>query len=96
VRVAAEGEGAWWLFRDGEGYYLSVLCGTVALYSRDFWLNDDEIARFLAEGDAAIDALARQVCGAPSMFADRHRSELMERPDAIEAIRAWRVQSPHE
>ncbi|MGO1070769.1 hypothetical protein [Lysobacter sp. CA199] len=61
---------AWILYADGERRYLSVLCGTVAMYELILELDAAERARLQEPG--FLDALAREVSYRPDAFKARH------------------------
>jgi hypothetical protein len=72
MKVLAEESWSWMLFEHDGAWFLSVLCGTVGLYSVDFRLSEAEVARIHASGNAAVAELAREVAGQPSSYLARH------------------------
>jgi hypothetical protein len=60
------------LFRHGERYFLSVDCGSVALFTTDIELSPDEIARYSEQGKPSVEALAKAITYAPTAYSDRH------------------------
>lgn len=62
---------SWTLYRDVDALYLSVLCGSVGLYTVDFRLTPEETARFDANGDSFIASLADTVRTSPDLYAQR-------------------------
>ena len=94
MKVVAEEPWAWMLFSDeGVGLYLTVMCGTVGLYSVDFQLADDEAADFTTSGRSAIEALARDVSYQSSKYQGRHIAHFDDLPGIKQAVSAWRSQS---
>jgi len=61
---------AWTLYADGERRYLSVLCGTIAMYELTIELDAGERARIGESG--FLDALAREVSYRPDSYKARH------------------------
>lgn len=61
---------AWTLYADGERRYLSVLCGTIAMYELALELDAGERARIGELG--FLDALAREVAYRPDSYKARH------------------------
>lgn len=51
-------------------YFLDVVCGTVAIYTIKFKLNDDELKAYLAD-PSSIRTLAYRVCDYPKEYLDR-------------------------
>ena len=52
-------------------YYLNVTCGTTAVYTITFQLNEMEIATFLERGEAFLDDLAWRVRDYPEEYLER-------------------------
>jgi len=90
MKVVEEAPWSWMLLAEGAELFLSVVCGTVALYEIEFALNADEIAGYAREGKAYLERLAGHVMGTPGEFQARHIPEFHERPGVEEAIAAWR------
>jgi hypothetical protein len=61
---------AWALYADGERRYLSVLCGTIAMYELTLELDAGERARIGEPG--FLDGLAREVSYRPDSYKARH------------------------
>ena len=68
------------LLKHQNRYFLSVVCGRGALFERNIELNDEELADFHRDGDAAIKKLARTVFDDPPNFRDRHIASLLKWP----------------
>ena len=93
MKVIAEEPWAWMLLSNESGVlYLSVMCGTVGLYSIDFQLTDDEAADFHSTGRSAVDLLARDVSNQPFKYQDRHMLRFTDLPGVNEAFSDWRRQ----
>lgn len=52
-------------------YFLSVLCGTSAMYNVDIKLSDSELVQYEQTGVLFIGQLARNIQTAPSKYLDR-------------------------
>jgi hypothetical protein len=50
----------------------SVVCGTVALFDRNIYLNEEEIKIYNEKKDAFLDLLAEKIRNSPDKFEDRH------------------------
>lgn len=59
------------LSQENEDYFLEVICGTVAIYTICFKLDEDEKSRFLAEGESYLDQLAWRVRDWPEEYLKR-------------------------
>jgi hypothetical protein len=93
MKVVAEEPGAWILFRSEDAdLYLTVMCGTVGLYSVDLQLADTEAADFTASGRPAIEALARDVSYKSCNYQGRHIANFTDLPGIKEAVASWRSQ----
>jgi hypothetical protein len=93
MKVVAEEPWAWMLFSNEDGaLFLTVMCGSVGLYSVDFLLTDNEAARFSATGRSALEALARDVSYQPSKYEGRHIANFTDLPGRKEAVSSWRSQ----
>lgn len=90
MKVVAEETWSWMLFEDASRLYLSVLCGTVALFERFIELTDEEREQYRQQGVSYIEQLAAAVAGAPQQFAARHLATPDALPGIDEAVRQWR------
>lgn len=90
MKVLAEETWSWMLFEHEGAWFLSVLCGTVGLYTVDFRLSEDEVARIETGGDAAVAELAREVAGQPSVYLARHIPDFGDFPGHDAALQVWR------
>lgn len=62
------------LYESDESYVLSVICGTVALYTIQVQLNEEEINAFKVNGVDYIDSLVKTIQSEPDKFKDRRMS----------------------
>jgi hypothetical protein len=90
VKVVEEAQWSWMLLAEGAEMYLSVVCGTAAVYEIEFALNQDEIEGYAREGKAFLERLAGRVVGMPGTFHGRQIPDFHDRPGVDEAIAAWR------
>lgn len=67
---------SWTLYKDADSLILSVLCGSVGLYSVEFPLTPEEAARFDSDGKVFIAALAEAVRMSPDLYAQRRLRNL--------------------
>ena len=94
MKVIAEVTWTWMLIRHDDGtLYLSVVCGTVGIYTIDLQLTDDEAAEYLSAGLTAMDRLARDVFNQPSNYRARHIQNFDDLPGLKAAVSNWRTQS---
>lgn len=91
MEVVAEARWSWMLLRDGESLYLSVLCGSVGLYTRDLALTPVEAAAYRSEGLVAVTRLARCVMDDPGAYQGRHLPGFATDPATTEACQRWRA-----
>ncbi|HEY1137432.1 MAG TPA: hypothetical protein VGE64_08065 [Xanthomonadaceae bacterium] len=93
MKVVAEEPWAWMLFSERDGaLFLSVLCGSVGLYSINFQLNEIETGSFTANDRSAVEALARDVSHHPSRYTRRHIADFTDLTGMKEAVSIWRSQ----
>lgn len=90
MKVVEEAPWSWMLLQDGAELFLSVLCGTVAIYEIEFALSPEESEGYAREGKAFLEGLAGRVIGMPGEYRARHLPEFHDRPGVEEAIAAWR------
>lgn len=67
---------AYSLYRDGENFALSVLCGKVGLFEINIVLSEEEKAEFYSQGEPYVEELAKAIQSSPSQFANRHEKDL--------------------
>lgn len=90
MKVVEEAPWSWILLAEGGEYFLSVVCGTAALYDMEFALDAEEIAGYRREGKAFLERLAEHVIGSPGAFHARRIPDFQDRPEVEEAIAEWR------
>lgn len=78
------------LFRDEETQFLSVVCGSVGLYTIDVELLADEVEHFALSPTSAARALAASVTFDPEAYADRRMEGFDRRLDVQSAVAKWR------
>ncbi|PPJ42862.1 hypothetical protein C0063_06330 [Pseudoxanthomonas sp. KAs_5_3] len=91
MRVIAEESGSWMLFDNDGDLYLSVLCGTVGLYSVDLHLTPEESEQISCRGTVYAADLARLVRHNPTSYHERHTRAFDSLPGIKEATVAWRA-----
>lgn len=94
VKVLAEETWAWMLYGDGARYFVSIVCGTVAVYTIDLELTVDEVAAFHREGAPFISRLALIVSSRPNEYRARHIARFDSVPGISDATKAWRRAHP--
>ncbi len=62
------------LSENEKGYFLSVLCGTSAVFVVSFQLSKEESNNFLEQGETYISYLANQVMSNPEFYFDRRET----------------------
>lgn len=60
------------LFEHEGELVLSVLCGSVATYSRDIKLSESEVRDYSSDGREAMESLAAEIRMNPTSYSDRH------------------------
>lgn len=90
VKVLEEAPWSWMLLGEGAELFLSVLCGTVAVYEIEFALTPEEAEGYAREGKAFLERLAGRVVRMPGEFRARHIPDFHDRPGVETAIAAWR------
>ncbi|TAG92671.1 MAG: hypothetical protein EAZ20_02350 [Bacteroidetes bacterium] len=61
------------LYQNEESYFISVVCGTTAIYDVFFELSAQETKLFLEKGEDYIKTLANQVCGNSEEYIKRKK-----------------------
>ena len=61
------------LYENDDVFILSVLCGSVALYTINVELNESEKNIFFELGNSSIEDFAGKIRQNPSFFKNRHR-----------------------
>ena len=90
MKVLAEESWSWMLFEHEDGRFLSVLCGTVGLYSIEFRLSEVEVEAIAAGGKSSIAELARDVVSRPLDYQSRHMPGFRSLSGYEEALADWR------
>lgn len=90
IKVVAEASWCWMLFQDNEDFILSVLCGSVGIYTRDILLSEAEVASYHQDGITAIEKLAEQVRNHPEAYQPRHLQDFHNNQAAKNAAKEWR------
>lgn len=72
MKQIAQSSWSWTLFQDGNSYVLSTLCGSVAYFTTDIQLSQDEAANFSQAGSAYLDQLANEIRSHPHVYRPRH------------------------
>lgn len=91
MQVVAESNWNWMLFKDEERYILSVLCGSVGMYTREIVLSDQELADYQTSGEKALERLARDICSFQSKYESRQVPDFNLNEEATLAAKHWRA-----
>lgn len=83
VKIIDEKPWSWTLYEHDDEYFLSVMCGSVGLYSRDIILSVDETERYLTRGIDEIIKMAKIISFSPQKFKTRHIVGFHEKLAAI-------------
>ena len=68
MTVIAKKDWEYVLFKKGNDYILSVVCGTVVVYDTEIKLSREQLKKFEKEGNIFLDALAEEIRFAPEKF----------------------------
>lgn len=88
--VIDEKSWSWLLFQNENNMYLSVVCGTVGVFTVDIELTDTEVTSFKTFGRTFIDELANSVSFSPASYSHR-KSNFSNEFDLSIAISKWRA-----
>ncbi len=91
MKVIEEAPWSWMLLAEGAEMFLSVVCGSAALYEIEFALSPEEIEGYAREGKVYLERLADRVMATPGTFGARNIPDFHDRPGVEEAIAAWRA-----
>ncbi len=91
MKAVAEINWNWMLFKDEEKYILSVLCGSVGMYTREIVLSDQEFADYQTSGEKALERLARDICHFQSQYESRQVPDFHLNEEAKLAAKEWRA-----
>ncbi len=92
MEVVSEETWSWMLFHNSDSYYLSVVCGSVGIFTRDIELTKSEIVKFESEGLSYVKSLASQISQNPSIFENRHLHSFENIQGIKEATAKWRAE----
>jgi hypothetical protein len=59
------------LYEYSDAFILSVLCGTIGLYERNFLLDDEQERRLASEGTSFLHELSSQIIYSSGSYSDR-------------------------
>lgn len=91
MQVILESNWSWMLFEEESDFYLSVVCGSSAIFTRELRLSEEEVLAFRNNGESALDDIASAVRYRPQHFDDRHIKGFMTRDDVRTAILDWKI-----
>ena len=92
MRVIEESNWSWILYQDEDAYFLSVLCGGVAMYTIDIQLSSREALQYERNGHAYVKDLAKSLRQSPTKHSERHLQLFGEDEGAKLAVQQWRAQ----
>ena len=92
MKVLAEESWTWMLFEHEGALMLSVLCGSIGLYTIEFTLSQEERGLFQEQGEPFVKQLARQVSWQPESFRERRIANFEQLDGLQEATAAWRLE----
>lgn len=90
MEVVAQENWSWMLYHAPNSYYLSVVCGSVGIYTRDIELTKEEILEFKEKGIPYINSLALKIRKTPHLFKERHLPSFTQMESVKEAAQKWR------
>ncbi len=90
MKVLAESNWNWMLYQDSDSYILSVLCGSIGMFTLELILSAEEVSDYLERSDKAIDKLARAVCSNPEAYQSRQIPDFHLNRSAKSAASEWR------
>jgi len=92
MKVVGEECWSWMLFEEMDSLYLSVVCGSVGLFTRNIALNEEEKRNYESEGFEFIKRLSEMIRMNPNDYAKRHIKCFDDLENTKEAATAWRFQ----
>ena len=92
MKVLAEESWSWMLLEHDGDLIMSVVCGSVGLYTIEFVLSNDEQSAYQQLGLPHLNQMARSVSWQPESFLHRQLKGFSELPDLKEAVANWRAQ----
>ena len=79
MRIIDEKPWSWILYEQDGEYFLSVMCGSVGLYTRDIILSVNETERYLSRGIDEIVEMAKVISFSPKKYKSRHITAFHEK-----------------
>lgn len=88
--VIGEEHMSWLLFQNLDEMYLSVVCGTVGIFTVDIQLTQSEVLGYKSAGNSYIEQLASSVRGKPEFFRSRQEPNFRTKFNITQALSEWR------
>jgi len=79
------------LFQDNKDYFLSVVCGSVGIFTRDIKFTQLDIDKYIETGQSFVDELSKKIRTNPSEYEDRLIENFKGDTDASLATKEWRA-----
>ena len=90
VVVLDEEHMSWLLFQNTNDMYLSVVCGTVGMFTVEIQLTNLEASSYKSTGKSYIDQLASSIRAKPDYFTPRIVANFRTKFNVTEALSKWR------
>ncbi|ACA84333.1 conserved hypothetical protein [Shewanella woodyi ATCC 51908] len=81
---------SWILFQNTNDMYLSVVCGTVGMFTVEIQLTNSEATSYKLTGKSYIDQFASSICAKPDYFTPRKVANFKTKFNVTEALSEWR------
>ena len=81
---------SWLLFQNTNDMYLSVVCGTVGMFTVEIQLTNLEASSYKSTGKSYIDQLASSIREKPDYFTPRIVANFRTKFNVTEALSKWR------
>ncbi|KKD59670.1 hypothetical protein RN22_14585 [Grimontia sp. AD028] len=81
---------SWLLFSNANDMYLSVVCGTIGVFTVEIQLTDSEISSYKSMGRSYIYQLANSIRYKPDYFMPRKVADFGNKFKVAEALSEWR------
>ena len=81
---------SWLLFQNTNDMYLSVVCGTVGMFTVEIQLTNLEASSYKSTGKSYIDQLASSIRAKPDYFTPRIVANFRTKFNVTEALSKWR------
>ncbi len=91
MHLLAERNWSWMLFEDEGIFILSVICGSVGIYTLEIQLSANELAEYRAKGEKFLDVIARDISYAQSKYTARQIVNFHSNPAVQIAVDLWRA-----